>query len=68
MECPYPIKPRAGFRGIYGGSDPEEEAESGYFESDWDWMDSNREACIWFLRQHTVDPCENPVDTGSLHR
>jgi hypothetical protein len=59
MQCPFPITPRAGFRGIYGGSDPDEEAESGYFESDWAWMDANREACIWFLRQHTKDPVDS---------
>ena len=55
-ECPFPIKPRSGFRGIYGGLNPDEEAAAGYYESDWDWMDTNREACIWFLSQHVGDP------------
>lgn len=57
-DCPFPIVNREGFRGIFGGSNPKEEAESGYYESDWDWMDANREACIWFLRQHVKDPVE----------
>ena len=34
MKCPYEIKPRAGFRGIYGGSDPKQEAED---ESCYSW-------------------------------
>jgi len=57
-KCPYPIINRSGFRGIFGGSDPKQKAESGYYESDWEWMDANREACIWFLRQHVKDPVE----------
>lgn len=57
-DCPFPVINREGFRGIFGGSDPIEEAESGYYESDRDWMDANSEACIWFLRQHVKDPCE----------
>lgn len=50
-DCPFPIVNRHEFRGIFG-------EESGYYESDWDWMDANKDACIWFLRQHVKDPTE----------
>lgn len=55
-DCPFPIVNRSGFRGIFTW--PGEEADSGYYESDRDWMDTNSEACIWFLRQRVKDPCE----------
>lgn len=55
--CPFEIKPRGGYRGLLGGLDPEEEKEIGYYESDSDWIDANREACIWFLTQIVGDPC-----------
>lgn len=56
-DCPFPVKPRQGFTGIFGGTDPEQEASEGYYEGDRVWMDTNREACIWFLRQMVGDPC-----------
>ena len=57
-KCPHKIVKRGGYRGLYGGSNPKEEARNGYYESDSAWMEANRDAVIWFLRQHTKDPME----------
>lgn len=49
-DCPFEIKPREPFVDILG------KVWEGVYESDYDWVNDNMDACIWFLQQLIYDP------------